>query len=81
MMAMDWPRRRHLVVHLVDQVGAVDERHRAAFLGQVDRHGAADALRRAGDDGDLGGEAAGMMNHDDTTPIDVTTPLLANFSK
>ena len=75
------PGRCNLLMGLVDHLGAVDERNLAAFLRQVHRNHPADALRRPGHDGNLALEAIGMVHHDSTAPMAVTTPLFANFSK
>jgi hypothetical protein len=52
-----------LVPHLLDHLGTIDERKPAAFAGHPERDGLADALRRAGDNGDLAGEASRVARH------------------
>jgi hypothetical protein len=46
-----------LVPDLLDQRRAIDQREPAAFVREAQRHGPPNALGRAGDDGDLAGEA------------------------
>ena len=66
--------------HLMDELGAINQHQGRAFRRGAQRHSAANALRRTGDENDLAAEAVGREMGHRHAAFCAATPEGANFS-